>query len=93
MGGAACGVGRRVRQRASRWAGDAGVAGRGQFLRGQRQRLAIARAVIRRPKVYLLDDAFSALDVHTEARVRASLREVSADATVIDCLATHLDGD
>jgi ATP-binding cassette, subfamily B, multidrug efflux pump len=53
------------------------------FSGGQRQRLAIARAVIRRPKVYLLDDAFSALDVHTEARVRASLREVSAEATVV----------
>ena len=53
------------------------------FSGGQRQRLAIARAVIRRPKVYLLDDAFSALDVHTEARVRASLREVSAKATVL----------
>ncbi|BBZ42957.1 ABC transporter ATP-binding protein [Mycobacterium parmense] len=50
---------------------------------GQRQRLAIARAVIRRPAIYLFDDAFAALDVHTEARVRASLREASADATVI----------
>ena len=37
---------------------------------GQRQRLAIARAVIRRPAFYLLDDALSALDVHTDARVR-----------------------
>jgi ATP-binding cassette, subfamily B, multidrug efflux pump len=53
------------------------------FSGGQRQRLAIARAVIRRPKVYLFDDAFSALDVHTDARVRAALREVSADATVL----------
>lgn len=50
---------------------------------GQRQRLAIARAVIRRPSVYLFDDAFSALDVHTDARVRAAVREVSATATVI----------
>ncbi|OBA77919.1 ABC transporter ATP-binding protein [Mycobacterium sp. 1164966.3] len=50
---------------------------------GQRQRLAIARAVIRRPKVYVFDDAFSALDVHTDARVRAALREVSAEATVL----------
>ena len=53
------------------------------FSGGQRQRLAIARAVIRRPTVYLFDDAFSALDVHTDARVRAALREVSADATVL----------
>jgi ATP-binding cassette subfamily B protein len=53
------------------------------FSGGQRQRLAIARAVIRRPSVYLFDDAFSALDVHTDARVRAALGEVSADATVI----------
>ena len=53
------------------------------FSGGQRQRLAIARAVIRRPAIYLFDDAFSALDVHTDARVRATLREVSADATVV----------
>jgi ABC-type multidrug transport system fused ATPase/permease subunit len=53
------------------------------FSGGQRQRLAIARAVIRRPVVYLFDDAFSALDVHTDARVRASLREVAADSTVV----------
>ena len=43
------------------------------FSGGQRQRLAIARAVIRRPAIYLFDDAFSALDVHTDARVRAAL--------------------
>ena len=53
------------------------------FSGGQRQRLAIARAVIRRPAIYLFDDAFSALDVHTDARVRAALREVSAAATVM----------
>jgi ATP-binding cassette subfamily B protein len=53
------------------------------FSGGQRQRLAIARAVIRRPAVYLFDDAFSALDVHTDARVRAALRDVSAESTVI----------
>jgi ATP-binding cassette subfamily B protein len=53
------------------------------FSGGQRQRLAIARAVIRRPAIYLFDDAFSALDVHTDARVRAALREVSADSTVM----------
>ena len=53
------------------------------FSGGQRQRLAIARAVIRRPAIYLFDDAFSALDVHTDARVRSALGEVSADATVV----------
>ncbi len=53
------------------------------FSGGQRQRLAIARAVIRRPAVYLFDDAFSALDVHTDSRVRAALRELSSSATVI----------
>ena len=50
---------------------------------GQRQRLAIARAVIRRPSIYLFDDAFSALDVHTDARVRAALADAAAGATVI----------
>jgi ATP-binding cassette, subfamily B, multidrug efflux pump len=53
------------------------------FSGGQRQRLAIARAVIRRPAIYLFDDAFAALDVHTDAQVRASLREISGGATVI----------
>jgi ABC-type multidrug transport system fused ATPase/permease subunit len=50
---------------------------------GQRQRLAIARAVIRRPAIYVFDDALSALDVHTDARVRAAVDEASAGATVI----------
>lgn len=53
------------------------------FSGGQRQRLAIARAVIRRPAIYLFDDAFSALDVHTDARVRSALRETSAEAAVL----------
>ncbi len=50
---------------------------------GQRQRLAIARAVIRQPAVYLFDDAFSALDLATDARLRAALRPVTRDATVV----------
>lgn len=53
------------------------------FSGGQRQRLAIARAVIRRPAIYLFDDAFSALDVHTDAQVRKSLREEAGAATII----------
>ncbi|GFG94918.1 putative ABC transporter ATP-binding protein [Mycobacterium timonense] len=53
------------------------------FSGGQRQRLAIARAVIRRPAIYLFDDSFGALDVHTDARVRAALKEISGEATVI----------
>jgi ATP-binding cassette subfamily B multidrug efflux pump len=66
------------------------------FSGGQRQRLAIARAVIRRPAVYLFDDAFSALDVHTDARVRAALGEVSADSTVVivsQRISTVMDAD
>lgn len=53
------------------------------FSGGQRQRLAIARAVIRRPAIYLFDDAFSALDVHTDAQVRKSLREEAGAATIV----------
>ncbi len=50
---------------------------------GQRQRLAIARALVRRPDIYLFDDSFSALDLATDARLRAALRPVTATATVI----------
>ncbi|MBO0843854.1 MAG: ABC transporter ATP-binding protein [Nocardioides sp.] len=50
---------------------------------GQRQRLAIARAVVRRPALYLFDDSFSALDLATDARLRAALRPVTRDATVL----------
>jgi ATP-binding cassette subfamily B protein len=50
---------------------------------GQRQRLAIARALVRRPEIYLFDDSFSALDLTTDARLRAALKPVTADATVV----------
>lgn len=50
---------------------------------GQRQRLSIARALVRQPEVYLFDDTFSALDVATDARLRAQLAPVTRNATVI----------
>ncbi len=50
---------------------------------GQRQRIAIARALVKRPKIYIFDDSFSALDVSTDARLRAALRPETRDATVI----------
>lgn len=50
---------------------------------GQRQRLAIARALVRKPSIYLFDDSFSALDLATDARLRAALRPHTADAAVV----------
>lgn len=50
---------------------------------GQRQRLSIARAVIRRPEFYVFDDAFSALDLATDARLRAALAPITRDAVMI----------
>lgn len=50
---------------------------------GQRQRLAIARALVRRPGIYLFDDSFSALDLATDARLRAALRPIIAGAVTV----------
>jgi ATP-binding cassette subfamily B protein len=50
---------------------------------GQRQRLAIARALVRRPEIYLFDDSFSALDYATDARLRAALSTETSEATVV----------
>jgi ATP-binding cassette subfamily B protein len=50
---------------------------------GQRQRLAIARALINQPEIYLFDDSFSALDLATDARLRRALKPVTEDATVL----------
>jgi ATP-binding cassette subfamily B protein len=50
---------------------------------GQRQRLSIARALVRRPEIYLFDDSFSALDLATDARLRAALEPNTRDAAVV----------
>ncbi|MGO4594447.1 ABC transporter ATP-binding protein [Leifsonia sp. 2TAF2] len=50
---------------------------------GQRQRLAIARALVRKPEIYVFDDSFSALDTATDARLRAALARDVADATMV----------
>ncbi|MBF6473808.1 MULTISPECIES: ABC transporter ATP-binding protein [Nocardia] len=63
---------------------------------GQRQRLAIARALVKKPRVYLFDDSFSALDVATDARLREALKPETADASVLivaQRIATIRDAD
>ena len=53
------------------------------FSGGQRQRLAIARAIVRRPSIYLFDDSFSALDYRTDQELRRALKPVTQNAAVI----------
>ncbi|MEO8908309.1 MAG: ABC transporter ATP-binding protein [Microbacteriaceae bacterium] len=63
---------------------------------GQRQRLAIARALVKRPEIYVFDDSFSALDSATDARLRLALRKHRGDATMIivaQRVATIMDAD
>lgn len=70
--------------------------GGSNFSGGQKQRLSIARAVVRRPEIYIFDDSFSALDFKTDARVRAALRRETADSTVLivaQRVATVMDAD
>ncbi|PYC70003.1 multidrug ABC transporter ATP-binding protein [Micromonospora arborensis] len=63
---------------------------------GQRQRLAIARALVRQPEIYLFDDSFSALDLGTDARLRAALRPITAQSAVVivaQRVSTIIDAD
>jgi ATP-binding cassette subfamily B multidrug efflux pump len=63
---------------------------------GQKQRLSIARAVVRRPEIYLFDDCFSALDFKTDAQLRAALKREILDSTVLivgQRVATIMDAD
>lgn len=63
---------------------------------GQKQRLSIARALVRRPGIYIFDDSFSALDFKTEAKLRAALKKETANATVFivaQRVSTVMDAD
>ncbi len=63
---------------------------------GQKQRLSIARALVRKPEIYVFDDSFSALDFKTDARLRAALKKETRDATVLivaQRVSTVMDAD
>ncbi len=63
---------------------------------GQKQRLSIARALVRRPEIYIFDDSFSALDFKTDAKLRAALKPEISDATVFiiaQRVSTVMDAD
>ncbi|WMJ80178.1 ABC transporter ATP-binding protein [Clostridium sp. MB40-C1] len=63
---------------------------------GQKQRLSIARALVRRPEIYIFDDSFSALDFKTDSKLRAALRKETTDSTVIivaQRVSTVMDAD
>jgi ATP-binding cassette subfamily B multidrug efflux pump len=63
---------------------------------GQKQRLSIARALVRKPEIYVFDDSFSALDFKTDARLRAALKKETLDATVLivsQRVSTIMDAD
>ena len=63
---------------------------------GQKQRLSIARALARKPEIYVFDDSFSALDFKTDARLRAALKKETLDATVLivaQRVSTVMDAD
>ncbi|MBP7139428.1 MAG: ABC transporter ATP-binding protein [Caldisericia bacterium] len=66
------------------------------FSGGQRQRLAIARALVKKPEIYVFDDSFSALDFKTDARLRLALKNETVNSTVIivaQRVSTIMDAD
>ncbi|SEU12606.1 ABC transporter ATP-binding protein [Paenibacillus sp. NFR01] len=70
--------------------------GGGNVSGGQKQRLSIARALVRKPEVYLFDDSFSALDFKTDAKLRAALKTETTEATVLivaQRVSTVMDAD
>ncbi|OKP85391.1 multidrug ABC transporter ATP-binding protein [Paenibacillus helianthi] len=70
--------------------------GGGNVSGGQKQRLSIARALVRKPEVYLFDDSFSALDFKTDAKLRAALKGETTDSTVVivaQRVSTVMDAD
>ncbi|MEK4849396.1 ABC transporter ATP-binding protein [Paenibacillus sp. FSL H7-0756] len=70
--------------------------GGGNVSGGQKQRLSIARALVRKPEVYLFDDSFSALDFKTDAKLRAALKEETTESTVLivaQRVSTVMDAD
>ncbi|MCE3203785.1 ABC transporter ATP-binding protein [Paenibacillus sonchi] len=70
--------------------------GGGNVSGGQKQRLSIARALVRKPEVYLFDDSFSALDFKTDAKLRAALKGETTESTVIivaQRVSTVMDAD
>jgi ATP-binding cassette subfamily B protein len=63
---------------------------------GQKQRLSIARALVRKPEIYVFDDTFSALDFKTDARLRSALKKETVNATVVivaQRVSTVMDAD
>lgn len=63
---------------------------------GQKQRLSIARALVRKPEIFIFDDSFSALDFKTDARLRAALKQETSEATVLivaQRVSTVMDAD
>ena len=63
---------------------------------GQKQRLSIARALVRKPDIYVFDDSFSALDFKTDATLRKALKQETQDATVLivaQRVSTVMDAD